>query len=303
MAAQARRSVASWQEQAFDMRSLRRLAIWGGTATMALAMAVVAGYSGNASRQSVAAADAPGAVSAPSNVQKSDARTVRLDTRPPETDAETQRLADAVRVLSADRDQLVARIGILERNLEDVTGTIKRQDVRQESRQDSTAGAAAPAAATPTQPQPSTPDRIANATEETSAVTEAAKGEFGVDIGGAANLEGLRTLWASSKATNGEQFDGLRPAVVVRENSRAKNADLRLIVGPLADIEAAVRLCATLSGARRYCQPVAFEGQRLADADTAPEHRRAAGPKPAPKPASKSPPPKPSVAAKFPRPF
>jgi hypothetical protein len=307
MAAQARRSIASWQEQAFDMRSLRRLAIWGGTATMALAMAVVAGYSGNVSRQPVAAADAPGAVSAPSNVQKSDARTARLDTRPPETEAETQRLADAVRVLTADRDQLVARIGILERNLEDITGTIKRQDVRQESRQesrqDSTAGAAAPAAATPTQPQPSTPDRIANATEETSAVTEAAKGEFGVDIGGAANLEGLRTLWASSKATNGEQFDGLRPAVVVRENSRAKNADLRLIVGPLANVEAAVRLCATLSGARRYCQPVAFDGQRLADADTAPEHRRAAAPKPAPKPASKSPPPKPSVAAKFPRPF
>ena len=50
-------------------------------------------------------------------------------------------------------------------------------------------------------------------------------------------------------------------------------------------------------------QDFAFESQRLADADTAPEHRRAAAPKPAAKPASKPPPPKPSVAAKFPRPF
>jgi len=87
-----------------------------------------------------------------------------------------------------------------------------------------------------------------------------------IDIGGAANFEGLRTLWAATKANNGAQLDGLHPAIAVRENSRVKNAELRLIVGPLADVEAAVRLCATLSGPRRYCQPVAFEGQRLADA-------------------------------------
>jgi hypothetical protein len=289
------------------MRSLRRLAIWGGTATMALVMAVVAGYSDNASRQPTAAA---GATGAPGNVQKSDGRTARLDARPTEIEAETQRLADAVRVLTADRDRMVARIGTLERNLEDITGTIKRQETRQDSRQDSTAGAVVPASPPPasspaaalSQPPSSTPERIVNATEETPQVIEAAKGEFGVDIGGAANFEGLRTLWAATKASNGAQFDGLHPAVAVRENSRAKNAELRLIVGPLADVEAAVRLCATLSGTRRYCQPVAFEGQRLADADTAPEHKPTAAPKPPPKPAAK-PPPKPSATTKFPRLF
>jgi hypothetical protein len=88
----------------------------------------------------------------------------------------------------------------------------------------------------------------------------------------------------------------------VRENGRSKGAELRLIVGPLADVEAAVRLCATLSGARRYCQPVAFEGQRLADADTPPERKPAAAPRPAPKPATK-PPSKPVAATSFRRPF
>src|SRR5882672_6930809 len=133
MAAHARRSIASRQEPAFDMRPPRRLAIWGGTATMALVMAVVAGYSGNASRPSAAAAAAaPDAAAAPSNVQKSDGRTARLDARAPDIEAATQRLADVVRVLTADRDQLVARVGTLERNLEDITGAIKRQDARQE---------------------------------------------------------------------------------------------------------------------------------------------------------------------------
>jgi hypothetical protein len=45
---------------------------------------------------------------------------------------------------------------------------------------------------------------------------------------------------------------------------------LRLVVGPVADAEAAARLCMTLSAARRYCQPVAFEGQRLALNDPVP---------------------------------
>src|ERR1700694_2010586 len=115
MAAQARLSVPSWQERRFDMRSLRRLAIWGTSATGALAIAVIAGYSDLGSRRSMVASDGSG------NAPKAGART-------PEMEAETQRLADAVRVLTADRQQLVARIGTLERNLEDNTRSLKRPD-------------------------------------------------------------------------------------------------------------------------------------------------------------------------------
>jgi hypothetical protein len=46
--------------------------------------------------------------------------------------------------------------------------------------------------------------------------------------------------------------------------------DLRLILGPIAGAEAAARLCTSLSGAHHYCQPVAFEGQRLSLSETAP---------------------------------
>jgi hypothetical protein len=67
----------------------------------------------------------------------------------------------------------------------------------------------------------------------------------------------------------------MHPQVVVRENSKTKGADLRLIVGPIANVEEAARMCATLSTGRRYCQPVAFEGQPLPDADNVPpaEHK------------------------------
>ena len=75
--------------------------------------------------------------------------------------------------------------------------------------------------------------------------------------------------------------------VAVRENSRTENAELRLVVGPLANVERAARLCASLSAGRRYCQAVAFEGQRLTEADAVPE--RVASPRPAPAAAAPAP--------------
>jgi hypothetical protein len=285
---------------------------------MALVMAVVAGYSDTAQRRVVAAADAPG------SVQKTDARGPRLDARNPELEAETQRLASAVRTLTADREQLMARIGTLERNLEDITGLSRRQESRQDRPHQDSPAAALPAlaAAAPTapstpsplpardagaasQPQPA-PARIANAltvAPDEPAGTEQAKGEFGVDIGGAANFDGLRTLWASAKATNGMLFEDLHPAVAVRENSKTKGPELRLIVGPLPDVEAAARLCAKLSGGRRYCQPVAFEGQRLADVDVGAETKPAVTPKPAPRPTSRPAARSSSPTARLPRLF
>jgi hypothetical protein len=135
-------------------------------------------------------------------------------------------------------------------------------------------------------PTPS-PERLANAPAVMAADTaDPPRTDFGVDVGGAVNFDGLRALWGSTKSNNAALLEGLYPLVVVRENSRTKGAELRLIVGPLGNVEAAARLCAALSAARRYCQPVGFEGQHLADADTVPEHERkpAAAPKPKPAP-------------------
>ncbi|HWF95998.1 MAG TPA: hypothetical protein VG291_13655, partial [Xanthobacteraceae bacterium] len=48
--------------------------------------------------------------------------------------------------------------------------------------------------------------------------------------------------------------------------------------GPIVDAEGAARLCTTLAAAHHYCQPVAFEGQRLSLADTGPAKAPAAAP-------------------------
>jgi hypothetical protein len=93
---------------------------------------------------------------------------------------------------------------------------------------------------------------------------------LGVDVGGAINYEGLRTLWQSTKNSDPALPEELYPVVTVRENGKTHGVDLRLIVGPIADAEAAERLCDALSAAHHYCQPVAFEGQRLSLIDTAP---------------------------------
>jgi hypothetical protein len=122
--------------------------------------------------------------------------------------------------------------------------------------------------------------------------------ELGVDIGGAASFDALRTLWVSTKSQHVGLLDDFHPVVAVRENARSKSPDLRLIVGPVENAAAAAQICAKLSATRRYCQPVAFRGQRLARADTAPvpERKPAA---PAPKQATPPAPP----ASSFPWPF
>jgi hypothetical protein len=98
----------------------------------------------------------------------------------------------------------------------------------------------------------------------------AAASGMGVDVGGAINYEGLRTLWRSIKNGDPALQDELYPMVAVRENGKTRGVELRLLVGPIADAEAAARLCMTFSATHHYCQPVAFEGQRLSQVDSAP---------------------------------
>jgi hypothetical protein len=66
--------------------------------------------------------------------------------------------------------------------------------------------------------------------------------------------------------------------VAVRENGKTHGAELRLVIGPLDDAEAAARLCATLAATHHYCQPVAFEGQRFSMNDVGPTKAPPAAP-------------------------
>jgi hypothetical protein len=113
--------------------------------------------------------------------------------------------------------------------------------------------------------------------------TLVARTEFGIDIGTANSIDGLRALWRGLSKT--PALNGLRPIIVVRERSNGLGMQLRLVAGPLTDAAAAARLCATLAESKRSCETSVFDGQRLALKDeAAPAHRPTAAVQPAPKP-------------------
>jgi hypothetical protein len=56
----------------------------------------------------------------------------------------------------------------------------------------------------------------------------------------------------------------LQAVATLKENPRSKRAELRLVVGPLPNPEAAAELCAALATFHVPCQPTNFEGQHLA---------------------------------------
>jgi len=316
---------ANWSTEPpqLGMRALWRLAIWGGVATVALFVGVTSAFVSSTGSHRQAASAAAGQIS---TVQVSPAegssqpRTTTGDFTPRagETAEETRRLAESVRTLAADQDQVLSRIAALERNLDGVTGAIKRDRAPalpplplQPPPTPSTAVSAKPAAqpelpaapvtaaAVTSAPPPTSqqsapgdatlmaaPDPGDHATAPVSdpvhasapAEPLAAAADLGVDIGGAGNYEGLRSLWRSTKNNDPALLEELYPLVAVRENGKTHGVDLRLVIGPFADAETAARLCTTLMAAHHYCQPVAFEGQRFSTIDTGPTKAPAAAP-------------------------
>jgi hypothetical protein len=88
---------------------------------------------------------------------------------------------------------------------------------------------------------------------------------FGVDLGGANSIDGLRALWAGLlKYRSNKALGELRPIIVVKERSNGLGMQLRLVAGPLGDAAAAAKICATLTESDRTCETTIFDGQRLA---------------------------------------
>ena len=89
--------------------------------------------------------------------------------------------------------------------------------------------------------------------------------EFGVDVGSANSLPGLRALWRGLlKSKSNAALTTLRPIIVVRENTTGLGMQLRLVAGPLSDAAAAAKICAVLIESNRTCETAVFDGQRLA---------------------------------------
>jgi hypothetical protein len=88
--------------------------------------------------------------------------------------------------------------------------------------------------------------------------------EFGVDLGSANSVNGLRALWLGLlKSRSNALLTALRPIIVIKENTNGLGMQLRLVAGPLNDAGAAARICAVLTENKRPCETAIFEGQRL----------------------------------------
>ena len=113
--------------------------------------------------------------------------------------------------------------------------------------------------------------------------------EFGVDLGSANSVNGLRMLWRGLlKSRSNAPLAALRPIIVIKESTNGLGMQLRLVAGPLNDAGAAARICATLTENNRPCETAIFDGQRLSvkpddplarrrQADASPARRRQAG--------------------------
>ena len=118
------------------------------------------------------------------------------------------------------------------------------------------------------------PDVVASAspTEEVSEEEQASSApklavqrtEFGVDVGGANSIPGLRALWRGLlKSRSNAPLADLRPIIVIRENRNGLGMQLRLVAGPVSDAAAAAKICAAMMANDRTCTTTVFEGQRL----------------------------------------
>jgi hypothetical protein len=143
---------------------------------------------------------------------------------------------------------------------------------------------------------PAAPDPAAlNATSEIAVQ----RTEFGVDLGGANSIDGLRALWRGLLKSNAASVASLRPIIVVKERSNGLGMQLRLVAGPLSDAAAAAKICASLIESERPCETAVFDGQRLAikSDDPAPSVRPPRKRSAVKRVSSEEPPPKPKSSA------
>jgi hypothetical protein len=156
--------------------------------------------------------------------------------------------------------------------------------------------------AAPIPPLVITPDPDSEV-EEDAPKAQIQRTEFGVDLGTANSVNGLRALWRGLlKSKANAPLAALRPIIVIKESSNGLGMQLRLVAGPLNDAGTAAKICAGLSLVQRTCETAIYDGQRLAlneppaGARPALPHRRAAPRR------TVAPPPQPVAEEKKPEP-
>jgi hypothetical protein len=235
------------------MRGLWRLVLWASTAAVAMLVASLASRSEVGTQRAAAALAAlqqPGFALLQSGTpaQAVPARAPGFD-----AEAETKRLASAVKELGTENAALKTRLAALEHGMDDVTGSIARQVDSAKSKAASAPwpSEAEPGAATPAEVAALVTPGLQPATQ------------YGVDLGTAASIAPLRLRWTALRAVHARLFQGLTPTVALKDDGQPNRSDLQLVLGPLPDIDAASRLCAAVAAVRLPCVPTIFSPQHL----------------------------------------
>jgi hypothetical protein len=221
-------------------------------------------------------------------------------------DAESaaRQLAQAVRSLVSDRDRLATRLAGVERDMEDMTGSVKKQieavqaaksepplwpdtappvpmtpaDIAAMIKTVSPAPAAAAAADLPPPSQPSSqpvveaaadppsssPPAVAAVSASLAEAPQPTAAPYGADIATASTMKALHIRWKWLRGAHPAIFDGLQPLVSVKQNLRTNRTELHLVVGPYPNAEAATKFCDFIVPYHLTCQPTMFDGSRLA---------------------------------------
>jgi hypothetical protein len=194
-----------------------------------------------------------------------------------ESDA-TRKVAGTVRELTDDLSRITSRLAAVERSIDDLTNTVMQQN--QPNKETSSqalpawtkddpvtstivptpASDAAPSQARP--PPADAPPAAADA--EPDNVSAGSPSAYGAEIGTAVSLKILIARWRELRSAHPEMFENLKPAVTVKDNPRTNRAELRLVIGSLANRAGAAKLCVSLTALRIACQPVPLDGQQLA---------------------------------------
>ncbi len=264
-------------QTAFTMEQLWRQVVWGCVAAAALLLAILAGFTeAGAQRVALVLSSLSGAASASQHTTQAQAPGPSA-ARSPDSDLIVRQLTQTVRGLTEDRDRIVKRLAAMERNVDDITGSISQQIEAAKASSPppvepwvaiaNTALLATPEATLPpgweATPQPSPPEPPA-AQAPPEPVPAAASAPYGVEIGSASSIKALHARWVGIRSGHLQLFDGLTPVVAVRENPRSHKTELRLLVGPLANAAAAAQLCASLTAIRLSCVPTMFDGSNVA---------------------------------------
>jgi hypothetical protein len=250
------------KQRSFSAAGFRRLALWGATAAAALLLAVISSRSEiGTQRLAVALHGGP-----TQSVHVFDA------------EAETRRLSDAVRGLTADNEAIKMHLAAVEhdvqRDLDDVTGSISKEieaaNAARRADDGPTVAATAALSTAMVKPAVAPPPLVLAAAPamEPEASSATAPGPppvtYGVDVGSGLTIPALRARWEILRSAHPELFAGLRPVVSIKEIPHANRVELRLVAGPIAEPAAATQLCATLTPFGLFCQATVFDGQRLA---------------------------------------